>query len=242
VILLTGIFWSTTILQELAFLILLIGLFRVSTIPLDRVIRGVQPFLWLFALTAALHVMTAHGKGEVPLWPGGPEISYEGLNQGLLVGFRLLLALWVASLLTFTTTPHNLGLGMERLFHPLRRLGIPVDDLGLMIALTVRFLPILLEELDRITRAQSSRGWVLNRGGALQRVKNLLPIVVPLLTSVVERAETTVVALQCRGYRPGEMRRSYGVQTLSSGDVVSLLGCISLVAILTLSGMVLRRP
>ena len=122
------------------------------------------------------------------------------------MGIRLCLLVFGASMLTFTTTPNQLTDGLEKVFHPLNRLHVPVHEIAMMMSIALRFIPILLEETDKIMKAQMARGADFETGGLIKRAKAMLPLLVPLFVAAFRRANDLAMAMEARGYRGGEGR------------------------------------
>jgi len=227
---LSGAFWPRAPQAFLAAWPLLALGVVVSEVPLGYFLRGLRPFLLLFAFTVALHGLTTAGA-SVPPFPLGPvDVTRQGLAQGLSVSAQLATAVGFSSLLTLTTNPVDLVWALERLASPLKRLGLPVGEFCLTVLLALRFLPILREEAERLTLSLRSRGLDPARGGPVARVRNLMPLVVPLFRQVFERAETLALAMEIRGYRPGAPRTCWRVRRLGAAEgVAAVLGLATLV-------------
>ncbi len=204
-----------------------------SQVPAGFALRGLRPIWFLLLLTLVLQVFFGGSSGGTVLWRLGPfAATREGLVQGLFVTARLVLLVVSTSLLTFTTSPVELADGMERLLNPFRRLGVPAHELAMMMTIALRFIPTLVEETEKIMKAQMARGADLDTGGPLRRARALVPILVPLFVSAFRRADELAVAMEARGYRGGEGRTRmkqlrYRAQDLWAGLVV--LGASALV-------------
>jgi energy-coupling factor transport system permease protein len=193
-----------------------------SGIPVGYYLRGFRPFLWLFAFTLPLHALSTPGTAalQLPLLP--LVITWEGLASGTLVCAQLATAVAFSSLLTLTTRPVDLVWSLERLASPLARFKVPVADFGVTMLLAIRFFPILYQESERLLTALKARGIDLAEGGVRQRVRNLGPLVVPLLRQVFRRADSLALAMEIRGYRPGLPRTSWRARGLGTGEAVVL--------------------
>ena len=134
------------------------------------------------------------------------DLTYEGLEKGFFISLRLILLIGVSSLLMFTTSPLMLTDALEALFKPLKKVGFPAHELAMMMTIALRFIPTLLDETDRIMKAQTSRGADFASGNIFQRMKNMLPLLVPLFISAFRRADELAVAMEARCYRGGEGR------------------------------------
>lgn len=165
-------------------------------------LRGLKPVWFLILFTILLHLFTTKGGAIYVEW-GWLTIEERGVRQALFMAVRLTLLVLVSSFLTLTTSPLDLTEGMERLLAPLKKLGVPVHEIALMVSIALRFIPTLLEETDKIIKAQTSRGADFESGNLLTRVRNLVPIVVPLFISAFRRAEDLALAMEARGYRGG---------------------------------------
>jgi energy-coupling factor transport system permease protein len=192
-------------------------------IPIGYALRGLRPLVILILLTTFLNAFFAPGDGGRELLRLGPLIATEGgVRNAAFVGLRLILLVAVTSLLTFTTSPVELTDGLERLLHPLRRLGVPAHELAMMMTIALRFIPTLLEETDRIMRAQMARGADFESGGVFRRVRALVPILVPLLVSAFRRSEDLALAMEARCYRGGDGRTRMHELRWRVADVVAV--------------------
>ncbi|HIE04579.1 MAG TPA: energy-coupling factor transporter transmembrane protein EcfT [Candidatus Latescibacteria bacterium] len=201
-----------------AFGLLAIGLSATTALgrlPISLVLRGLRPFFWLFLLTFLLNAYFTPGS------PGPLGTSLEGTSQGAVLTARLALMVLTASLLTLTTSPIDLTDGIERLLKPLRRVKVPAHEVAMMMVIALRFLPLLAEEADRIKKAQMARG-VDFEGGILKRLKNIVPILVPLFLSAFRKADLLSLAMEARCYRGGEGRTSFSELRFGLGDGLAL--------------------
>jgi len=201
IIFLIKAFLALALLGALFFLALIL-----SGLPWAYVFRGVRSFLWLFLFTAVVHFFFTPGP-SLPFFPlGFLDITWPGLERGAFVASQLLLAILISSLMTLTTSPVQLAHGLEKLITPLKRFRVPVEDFSMMIMLTIRFIPILLGETNRIMKAQSARGVDFESGNFFRRAKNMVPLLTPLFHSVFKRADDLAIALMARGYIRGAKR------------------------------------
>lgn len=191
--------------------------FYFSRIPAKMIIRNLKPFLWLFLITFGIHLFTTKGNAVVSIPFFGIKATEQGLLNGISYSIRLSLLIIFAALLTMTTAPIELTDSLDKLLSPLKRFRLPVHEFVLMITLALRFLPILIREAERIKNAQLSRGASLE-GSLLQRVKNIVPMILPLFISAIRRAEDLAVAMEARHYVGGEGRTSYRKLAFSGGD------------------------
>ncbi|HOJ14478.1 MAG TPA: energy-coupling factor transporter transmembrane component T [Deltaproteobacteria bacterium] len=195
----------------------------ISKISFGDLYRGLKPFIWLFAATALLHVFMTGGD---PL-PLVPFATRQGLEGGIRVGAQLVLALWVSTLTTLTTSSLDMVWAMQWFMRPLKYLNVPTEEIALAVMLAIRFIPLLFEEADRITRAQKARGVDLESGNVFRRTRAMVSVVVPLMHGAFRRAEDLAVALTLRGYRPGIVRSRMREPRVSLKDgVCTALVCL----------------
>lgn len=191
----------------------------VTHIPLHIFVRNLRAFLWLFGITIFLHALTSSAAPDVEMW--GISISGAGALIGVKYALRLGLLVLVAALLTSTTIPADLTDGLERMLHPLERIKFPAHELALMTMMALRFVPTIIEEAQRIQRAQISRGARFD-GHLLQRVHALIPMLVPLFISTFKRADELAAAMEARCYRGGEGRISFRELKLARADWIAI--------------------
>lgn len=175
-----------------------------SGLPLRFLWRQLKPLTFFLVVILILEALFIPG---IELAHVGPlVVSREGVYQGLTVAGRVLFLLVAAFLLTATTSPLNLARGLQSLLQPGRKLKLPVEEFSLMLTLALRFVPTLLEEAERISKAQAARGFSLEKGNLFKKGLGLLPLLVPLFISTLRRAEDLAQALEARGYQPGSVR------------------------------------
>lgn len=199
-----------------------------SRLPVALLARNLRSFLWLLAMTALLHACMTPGH---LLWrvPGlDLEVTREGLRAAALFTARLAAVVTAAALLTLTTSPLELTDGIERLLRPLQRVRVPAHELAMMVAIALRFIPVLAEEAERLQKAQMARGAEFT-GGPIARARKLVPLLVPLFLSAFARADRLAVAMEARGYRGGEGRTQY--RQLRFGRADALAGLVTAAAL-----------
>jgi energy-coupling factor transport system permease protein len=177
----------------------------VSGVPIKYTLRGLKPLIFIILFTAAINIFTTGGTPISSIFPL-KYITYEGLALALRLAVRLAMIIVGGSLLTLTTTPILLTDGIESLFGPLGRIGLPTHELAMMMSIALRFIPTLLEETDKIMKAQASRGADFDTGNLVQRAKSFIPVLVPLFVSAFRRAEELATAMEARCYRGGKGR------------------------------------
>ncbi len=176
-----------------------------SRLPLLLVVKSLKPIWIIVILTLLIHMFTAPGENIIFTWKF-LSVTQEGIDMGLKMAARLILLLLFSSVLTFTTSPIVLTDGIESLLRPLKCIGVPAHELAMMMTIALRFIPTLLEETDRIMKAQTARGADFSSGNILQRMKNMLPLLVPLFISAFRRADELAIAMEARCYRGGDGR------------------------------------
>lgn len=202
--LMISIFIYKNLLSFLPIIILISLFFILSKIPFKHVLRGLKPILILLIITIFFHFFFTPGKVLVKFL--FLKLTLEGLNRGIFIGTRLIVLILISSILTFTTSPLELTKGLEFLTLPLSKIGFPSTELIMMITIALRFIPVLVEEANRIIVAQVSRGASLEEGNLIKRAKNLIPILIPLFISAFRRAEDLAVAMEVRCFQPGKKR------------------------------------
>ncbi len=191
-----------------------------SEIPWRYVIRGLRPLLVILILTVSLHLFMTEGRVILQIW--FLKVTWEGLVRGVMMGSRLILLIVGTSLLTLTTSPIQLTDGIESLLTPGKKIGIPAHELAMMMTIALRFIPTLLEETEKIMKAQMARGADFQSGGIMQRAKSLVPLLVPLFVNAFRRADDLAIAMEARGYRGGEGRTKFRELKLQRVDAVAL--------------------
>ena len=183
----------------------LISVVRLSKVPFSYIMRGMKPVIMLLMITVLFNLFLTRG-GEVLLHVWVLTVTEEGLRTAVFMAIRLIYLIAGSSLMTFTTTPNELTDGIESLLGPLNKLRVPVHEVAMMMSIALRFIPILLEETDKIMKAQIARGADLESGNIIQKAKSMVPILVPLFVSAFRRANDLAMAMEARCYRGGEGR------------------------------------
>lgn len=176
----------------------------ISGIPLRYTLKGLKPVLVIIIFTAAINILTV--KGTTLFQFGIIHITYEGLDIAAKMAIRLSLLIVGASLLTLSTTPILLTDAIEKLMKPMEKIGMPVHEIAMMMTIALRFIPTLLEETDKIMKAQAARGADFDTGNMVQRAKSFIPVLVPLFINAFKRADDLATAMESRCYRGGEGR------------------------------------
>lgn len=199
----------------------LLVIFLITKIPLRLFMKVLQKISFFLLFTSLFCLFTTDGK--VLFEAGVFHITWEGVQRGCALLWRLILAVAGSSLLTFSTMPGDLSDGLAKAMRPLKRIRIPVDDIAVMISISIRFIPILTEEADRIRQAQMARGMDPNEGNLIIRAKKLTAIFVPLFVSSIRRALDLALALEARCYQGGDRRTRMHPLCYQKKDYVAYL-------------------
>ena len=204
-----------------------------SRVPIRLFLRGLKVFALLFLFTAILHLFFTPGTPVFKVtFPVTITITEEGIARGFLISWRLITVIALSSILTYTTTPLSITRGLESMLAPLKKVRFPVHDFSLMMMIAIRFIPVLTGETERVWKAQRSRGADARRGGLKARSRVLISVIVPVFTGLFRRADELAIALETRGYRPGQPRSSMyplswsGVDTTATGVVFLWSGLV----------------
>lgn len=193
-----------------------------SKIRLYFLINGLKPVFILLIFTFFLHIFFTR-EGDLLLNIGFIEIYEEGLRQGIFISIRFLVLVFITSILTLTTSPISITDGIEVLLGPFKRVKLPVHELALMMSISLRFIPTLMDETGKILKAQMARGSDIGSGPMKERIKAVVPLLIPLFVSAFKRAEDLATAMEVRGYRGGEGRTRYRQLNWRFIDSLSLL-------------------
>lgn len=193
-----------------------------SRIPFYYLYKGLRPVLWVILLTFLLQVFMSK-KGDLLFHFGWIHIHEGGLVQGVYIALRIFFLIMVSTLLTLTTSPIDITDGMEMLLSPFKKMRLPVHEFALMISISLRFIPTLMEETEKIMNAQQARGTEFSSGPFMNRMKAVISLLVPLFVSAFNRAEDLALAMEARGYRGGEGRTKLKLLAWRSGDTILML-------------------
>ena len=215
----------------------LFGAIAVAKVPVKMVLKSLKPLYFIIAFTFVLNVFFTPGEHVIWKW-GIIKLTWEGLRQAVFMGIRLMLLVTGTSILTLTTSPVALTDGIERLLSPLKKLHFPVHELAMMMTIALRFIPTLLEEADKIMKAQMARGADFESGNLLARAKAMVPLLVPLFVSAFRRAGDLAMAMESRCYRGGEGRTRLRVLKLTRADLYASLIMAAFVGLIVIEGLV----
>ncbi len=183
---------------------MLFFVYPLSKIPVRMIAKSLKPIIPIVLLTAVLNMLFITGETIFEFWV--IKISDKGATMAVLMIIRIICLIAGTSLLTYTTSPISLTDGIEQLFAPLNKIKVPVHEIAMMMTIALRFIPTLIEETDKIMSAQKARGADLESGGLMQRIRALIPILIPLFVSAFSRAIELALAMECRCYHGGEGR------------------------------------
>ena len=215
--------------------IFLAMIIKISTVPFSYIVRGLKPIVMLLMITVLFNLFLTR-DGEVLFHAWIFTITEGGLITAVYMAIRLIYLIIGSSLMTFTTTPNELTDGIEALLHPLNRIHVPVHEVAMMMSIALRFIPILLEETDKIMKAQIARGADLESGNMIQKAKSMIPILVPLFVSAFRRANDLAMAMEARCYRGGEGRTKMTPLHYQKRDYVAYIVVIVYVIAVVLIG------
>ncbi|GMC00529.1 MULTISPECIES: energy-coupling factor transporter transmembrane component T family protein [Enterococcus] len=206
---------------------LLLAMFTLFAVSLSKVdmkffIRGIRPLIWLILFTVALQVLFTSG-GEVYWHWGIFNITQFGVLNGLFIFCRFVLIIFMSTLLTLTTPPLELSDAIEYLLRPLKVVRFPVHEISLMLSIALRFVPTLMDETEKIMNAQRARGVDFGEGSLVQKMKAIIPLLIPLFVSSFNRAEDLATAMEARGYQGGEGRTKYRVLHWHNQDTLVMI-------------------
>lgn len=202
-----------------------------SKLPLSYLWKSLKPLKWVLVFMFVLNIFTIKTGDAIVEWRF-VKITVDGVWQAVFVLLRLTLLVAGTALMTLTTTPISLTDGLEKLLSPFKRIGFPAHELAMMMTIALRFIPTLLEEADKIMKAQLSRGADLETGGLIKRAKAMIPIIVPLFISAFRRADELAMAMESRCYHGGEGRtrmkrlKFTGADGVAAFTVLCMLGAI----------------
>ena len=202
----------------ITFFLIMVG---ISRVPLKFIVRGLKPIFFMLIFTGFLNLFWTPGTELFKI--GVLSITIEGVQKMVFISLRLILLILGSSLMTLTTTPNQLTDGLEKLLKPLNAIHVPVHELAMMMSIALRFIPILVEETDKIMKAQMARGADFESGNIFQRVKSMVPILIPLFVSAIRRANDLALAMDARCYNGGKNRTRMYPLRFQKRDAVAVL-------------------
>lgn len=217
--------------------VFLVACIYMSKVPVGYIFKGIKPIIILLLITVMFNMLLVPGEYIFQWWIF--KISKEGIVNAGAMAIRLIYLIFGTSLLTFTTTPNNLTDALESLFKPLRVFKVPVHEIAMMMSIALRFIPILLEETDKIMKAQLARGADFESGNLIKKVKSLIPVMVPLFVSAFRRANDLAMAMEARCYMGGDGRTKMKPLKYESRDIKAFIVLAVYIAVLTMLKIVL---
>lgn len=209
---------------------LLVALFTftvvyIAKIPVKMLLKSVKPLMFFVVFTALINLFMTDGR--VLFQWGFLRITWEGITLTIMMALRLVFLVFGTSILTYTTSPIILTDGIESLLKPLRKIRVPAHEIAMMMTIALRFIPTIIDETDKIMKAQAARGSDFESGNLIQRAKALIPVLVPLFISAFRRADELALAMECRCYRGGDGRTKLKVLKMGKIDIWAF--CVSLI-------------
>ncbi len=199
-------------------------------LKIDFIVKAMKPMLFMLVFLMVINLLVIK-DGEALFTLGSFTIYSGALIQTLYITIRLLLMVMITTLLTATTKPLELTLGIEVLLAPFKKIGLPAHEIAMMISIALRFIPTLIEETDRIMKAQASRGVDLDEGSIKEKIMAILSLIVPLFVSAFQKADDLANAMESRGYAPGAQRTRYKVLKWATRDTALVSGAFLVVAL-----------
>ena len=222
----------------LAFLFLL-GIAKTAEINLGFLMRGIKALRFIIVFTFVINLLFSTGETVLFSW-GFLKLTKEGLQNAVFFSLRLVFLVMGTSMLTLTTSPVVLTDGLERMMRPLSKLRFPSHELAMMMTIALRFIPTLLEEADKIMKAQMARGADFESGNLIARAKAMIPLLVPLFVGAFRRATDLAMAMEARCYRGGEHRTRMKELGYARVDFIALIVMAAFIAVIVLQGMFLH--
>jgi len=231
VLLIAAVFSISSFRGYLVFAVVALALFLVAKIPLLYVYRGLRPVLYILTFTLLVHFLMTRG-GDVLIRLGPLRVESYGVYFGLFMALRVIFLVITASLLTLTTSSIALTDGLEYLMKPFARVGVPANEIAMMMTISLRFIPTLLEESEKIMKAQMARGADFESGNIFRRARSLLPLLVPLFVSAFRRADELAIAMEARCYRGVEGRTRLNELVAKPRDFASIAAAVLLLVVI----------
>lgn len=225
-----SLFFPKNLLAVAVATLFLIFVIKLSEVPWRLIIRGVKPLLFVIAFSAIVNLFGM--KGTVLVQWGRFHITVEGVWMAVFLVIRLVYLVMGTSIMTFTTTPNQLTDGLERSLGFLNVIHVPVHEIAMMMSIALRFIPILTEELDKIMKAQMSRGAAFDEGNIFQKAKQVVPILVPLFVSAIRRASELALAMDARCYNGGKGRTKMHPLVYEKRDYIAYLALLIYVVVM----------
>lgn len=222
ILFISSLFFIKSVFMYIPVVLYLLLIILNAKLPLGMVLRGLKPLKWIILVTFIINLLFTPGD---PIYTFGVlKVSQEGLKLAVFMGIRLILLVLGTSLLTYTTSPIELTDGIESLLRPFRKIGVPSHEIAMMMTIALRFIPTLIEETDKIMKAQMARGADFESGNIIKRAKNLVPLLVPLFINSFRRAEELATAMEARCYKGGDGRTKMNASKIVKKDILIFIG------------------
>ena len=219
----------------------LTAVIRLSKVPFKFMTKGLKAIIILLVITSVFNLFAT--PGDIVFWKWGSlQITDAGIINSVLMTVRLVYLILGTSLMTLTTTPNQLTDGLETALRPLNKINVPVHSIAMMMSIALRFIPILIEETDKIMKAQMARGADFEKGNLLQKAKNMVPLLVPLFVSAFRRAEDLAMAMEARCYNGGEGRTKMKPLKYEKRDGIAYAIMIGFLVLVIVAGIVIPYP
>lgn len=218
--------------------IFLVCMVKISKVPFRFMVKGMKSIVFLLVIAVIFNLFLTPGEALVSIWK--LTITKEGVRIAVMMAIRLVFLIIGSSLMTLTTTPNNLTDGMEKLMSPLKVFHVPVHEVAMMMSIALRFIPILLEETDKIMKAQIARGADFESGNLIKKAKSMVPLLVPLFISAFRRANDLAMAMEARCYRGGEHRTKMKPLIYHKRDRIGYLVMFGYLAVCVFLGRILK--
>lgn len=211
-----------------------------SKVPLKFILKGLRPIIFILLFSVTFNVFLTSGEHELFRW-GIFVVSVEGIIRAAHMAVRLVMLIIGSSLMTYTTTPNQLTDGLEKSLGFLKKISVPVHEIAMMMSIALRFIPILIEETDKIMKAQMARGADFDTGNIIQKVKSMVPLLIPLFVSAFRRASDLAMAMEARCYNGGDGRTKMKPLVYSKADMVGYIVVFVYLGVIILSAVLLKN-
>ena len=219
----------------------LVSVIKLSKVPFSYMTKGLKAIVVLLVITSSFNLLLT--PGDIVYWQWGTfQITNVGILNSVLMTIRLIYLILGTSLMTLTTTPNQLTDGLEKSLAPLNKIHVPVHAIAMMMSIALRFIPILIEETDKIMKAQMARGADFEKGNLIQKAKNMVPLLVPLFVSAFRRAEDLAMAMEARCYNGGEGRSKMKPLVYGAEDKIAYLVLVGFLVLVIVARIFLPFP
>ena len=234
VVYIVALFMATSWIGYGIMFVFLVAVIKISAIPVKSIVKGMKPLVMILVFTGLLNLFFTQ-EGILLVDIAFIRIYSGGLSRAVMMVLRILMLITCTFLLTYTTSPIALTDGLEQLLNPLKKIGVPVHELSMMMCIALRFIPTLIEETDKIMCAQKARGADFETGSIVDRAKALIPILVPLFIGAFRRADELATAMECRCYQGGEGRTKMKLLRYHRNDLSAFgIGALLVIAVVVL--------